>query len=75
MTLSTTRIHQSRSVFDTVVRLIDMIGIVGSLMLIGATASRHLGEDIWLTAIVAVAIYYVAAEVTGLFRSWHGLPR
>jgi putative colanic acid biosynthesis UDP-glucose lipid carrier transferase len=73
MALQTARIHQSRSAFDVVVRLTDMTGIVGSLMLIGTSASRSFGEEIWLAAIMAVAVYYLAAEVTGLFRSWQGV--
>ncbi len=73
MSLETARIHQSRSLFDIAVRLTDTIGIVGSLALIGTTASRRAGEEVWLAGVMAVAVYFLAAEVTGLFRSWQGV--
>jgi putative colanic acid biosysnthesis UDP-glucose lipid carrier transferase len=68
----TARIHQFRSFLDVVPRLTDTIGIGGSLLLLGARGLRPGGEDLWLAAITAVIVYYLTAEVTGLFRSWHG---
>ncbi len=71
--MQTARIHTSRSALDVVLRLADTAAIVGSLMLIGARRGQHFEADTWLAAATAVVVYYLAAEVTGLFRSWHGV--
>ena len=67
------RIYQFRSVLDVIPRLTDTIGIVGSLLLLGFGGSRSGVEDVWLAAVMAVIVFYMTAEVTGLFRSWHGV--
>ena len=67
------RIHQFRSVLDVIPRLTDTIGIVGSLLLLGARGSQSERQEVWLAAVMAVVVYYMTAEVTGLFRSWHGV--
>ena len=69
----TARIHQFRSILDVIPRLTDTIGIVGSLLLLGARGSQAGSEELWLAAVMAVVVYYMTAEVTGLFRSWHGV--
>ena len=66
------RIHQFRSFLDVIPRLTDTIGIVGSLLLLGARSSQSGREELWLAAVTAVIVFYLAAEVTGLFRGWHG---
>jgi putative colanic acid biosynthesis UDP-glucose lipid carrier transferase len=66
------RIQQFHSILDVFSRLTDTIAIIGSLLLLGMHGPVLSGEDLWLAAILAVIVYYIAAEVTGLFRSWHG---
>ena len=67
------RIQQFRSILDVVPRLTDTIAIVVSLISLGTHASPAHGEQFWPVAILAVIVYYIAAEVTGLFRSWQGV--
>lgn len=67
------RIQPFRSALDVVPRLTDTIAIVGSLVVVGMGAPHRHSEDFWLAAVLAVIVYYIAAELTGLFRGWHGI--
>ena len=65
------RIQPFHSALDVIPRLTDTIAIVGSLLLLARGIGTP-GADLRLAAVLAVIVYYIAGEVTGLFRSWHG---
>jgi len=68
------RIIQHASLLGIIMRLADTLGIVSGLYLAaglsGATVDRH-GL---LAAASALVIFNLTAEVSGLYRSWHGVP-
>ena len=59
------RIHQFRSFLDVIPRLTDTIGIVGSLLLLGARSSQSGREDLWLAAVMAVIVFYSGGRSDG----------
>ena len=67
------RIQPHASLLGVILRLCDVAGIVAGL----AAAARLAGFDAWQVdygaAAAAVAAFYLAAEITGLYRSWHGV--
>lgn len=71
--MSQRRIHQSSSLLDIGLRITDTVGIVGSVYLVawfqGTAASNH-GL---LAAAAGVIVFSFVAEITGLYRSWHGV--
>ncbi len=73
MSAKTSKIYYAKPLMSFVPRLTDTFGIIGSVLLIAYSPAHAISEDVWLAAAVGVAVYYLSAEVTGLFRSWHGV--
>ncbi len=67
------RVHQFRSILEIVPRLTDIACIAGSLLLAERLVGRGAGQELWIAVATAAVLYYLLAEVTGLFRSWDGV--
>lgn len=67
------RITQHASLLTIVLRALDAVGIVGGLYAAERIAGGAVGPSATAAALSAVALYFLAAEVTGLYRSWHGV--
>ncbi len=70
---SSARIQPLRSLLEVGLRLTDTAGIVGALALLVAGAGPAARKESLLASAVAIVLYYLAAEVTGLFRNWDGV--
>ncbi len=71
---SSQHIRSTTSLLDIVLRLVDTTSIVGTLVLVTMLFNLHGGQTVFLAEVSAVVIYYLVAEITGLFRSWHATP-
>ena len=67
------RITQHASLLTIVLRLLDAVGIVGAAYLAAWLVDGVAGHSTLAAAVSAAVLYFVAAEVTGLYRSWHGV--
>jgi putative colanic acid biosynthesis UDP-glucose lipid carrier transferase len=71
--MNSRRIQQHASLLGIILRVTDVVGIVAGLhaaaMLVGVTV----GPSSVTASLAAVAVYFLAAEITGLYRSWHGV--
>lgn len=67
------RIHQHTSLLAVILRFLDAAGIVVGLYLAAALCGANVGQAAAAAAASAVVAFFLAAEVTGLYRSWHGV--
>jgi len=67
------RITQHASLLTIVLRLCDSVGIVGAAYLSARLAGGEAGHSTLAAAVSASVLFFLAAEVTGLYRSWHGV--
>lgn len=67
------RITQHASLLTIILRALDAVGIVGGLWLAERAVGVEAGPSAAAAALTAVALYFLAAEITGLYRSWHGV--
>lgn len=74
MGLPARRIHQQFSLVGSVYRLADAAAIAGGLTLAVWIAEGTAADHV-LTGCVAIILYYLAAEVGGVYRSWRGVSR
>lgn len=73
MTSPNGRIHQSRSLLDGLYRLIDAACIVAGLWIGLYWSGRQLSETLLLAACATTIVYYLVAEMSGLYRGWRGV--
>lgn len=66
------RILQDRSFRRMWYRVVDGATLGVSLVLLAAGGGIPSGSAGWTAAVTIMALYYVAAGVTGLYRSWQG---
>jgi len=71
--MNSRRIQQHASLLGIILRVTDVVGIVAGLHLAAALAGVPVGPSGMTAALSAVGIYFLAAEITGLYRSWHGV--
>ena len=71
--MSSRRIQYSSSLLDIGLRIADMVGIVGSIYFVAWLQCITAGSNCLLAAAAGVIIFSLAAEITGLYRSWHGV--
>lgn len=67
------RIQPQRSLLDVVHRLIDAASIALGLWLAVHMDRIEAGQFCLLVGAVTVVLYYLAAEVSGLYGNWHGV--
>lgn len=67
------RITQHASLLTIVLRLCDSVAIVGAAYLAATLVGGTAGHSTLAAAVSAAVLYFLAAEVTGLYRSWHGV--
>ena len=67
-----TRIHQQRSLFDAFYRVTDACAILVALWICAGLAFGQGRETYLLLGVAAVVVYYVFAELTGMYRNWRG---
>ena len=65
--------QHSSSLLDIGLRIADMAGIVGSIYFVGWSLRVTAGSNCLLAAAAGVIVFSLAAEITGLYRSWHGV--
>jgi putative colanic acid biosynthesis UDP-glucose lipid carrier transferase len=66
------RITQHASLLTIVLRGLDVVGVIGGLHVAAALVGAPVGPAASAAAVSAAVVYYLAAEITGLYRSWHG---
>jgi putative colanic acid biosynthesis UDP-glucose lipid carrier transferase len=74
--MSNRRIQHPSSLLDVGLRISDMLGIVGSLYFVAwlqGVSHSGSGSHRLLTAAAGVIVFSLVAEITGLYRSWHGV--
>lgn len=74
MSASLGRIHQSWSLLETLYRLLDAGCMIAGLWIALQHTADFGGEHGLITAAAAIIAFYVIAGVTGLYRSWLGVP-
>lgn len=67
------RITQHASLLTIILRGLDVVGIVGGLYAAAAVVGSTVGHSALAAAVSAAVLYPLAAEITGLYRSWHGV--
>lgn len=73
MTANTRRIHQHWSVRDVVHRVLDAACIVGGSLAGLRLTGVPVGERHLMAAASAVIIFYLTAEISGMYRNWRGV--
>jgi putative colanic acid biosynthesis UDP-glucose lipid carrier transferase len=68
------RITQHASLLSIILRVSDITGIVAGLYLAAALCGVRVQSHGLLAAASALAIFNLWAEISGLYRSWHGVP-
>jgi len=71
--MNSRRIQQHASLLGIILRVTDVAGIVAGLHLAAAIVGVSVGPSGVTASLSAVAVYFLAAEITGLYRSWHGV--
>lgn len=67
------RIQQHWSVREVVYRLTDALGILAALELALQAAHAEAAETTMRAAAASIVLYYVVAEISGMFRNWRGV--
>ncbi len=67
------RITQHASLLTIVLRALDAVAVVGGAWLAARWAGGDVGPSALSAAVSATVFYFLAAEITGLYRSWHGV--
>ncbi|HTN76421.1 MAG TPA: hypothetical protein VL096_14280, partial [Pirellulaceae bacterium] len=73
MAASSRRVLPTWSLIEGLYRVIDAACILIALMLVQSYTDLYPSREYELTGAVAVIIYLLAAEVTGVYRSWRGI--
>lgn len=71
--MNSRRIQPTSSLVDIALRLFDTVAIVGSMYLVTRLMDVETGDYNLLAAASSVVLFSIVAEVTGLYRSWHGV--
>jgi putative colanic acid biosynthesis UDP-glucose lipid carrier transferase len=71
--MSSRRIQQHTSLLAIILRVADVIGIFAGLYLAASLFGMKVGQSGITAAVSAVVLFHLTAEVTGLYRSWHGV--
>jgi putative colanic acid biosynthesis UDP-glucose lipid carrier transferase len=58
----------------TVRRLIDGLCVAAALLLVTGLGMRSIAPQDGMAMLLAVVLFYLVGEATGLFRSWRGAP-
>lgn len=66
-------IHADSSLWDVVHRLLDAASIVASLAAVVRAAQVESSEAQLAAGAAAVVIYFLVAEISGMYRSWRGV--
>jgi len=72
MTANSPRIHNPRYVSNMINRFLDGCAIVGGLVIAAKIYAPPAGQDFALAGAVALVLYYLMAEVGGMYRDWRG---
>jgi len=67
------RITQHNSLLGIILRMTDVTGIAVGLYAAAAIAGTKPSHAGAVAAVAAIALFHLIAEVTGLYRSWHGV--
>ena len=67
------RIQHPSSLLDIGLRIADVAGIVGSVYFVARLQHITAGNNCLLSATAGVIVFPLAAEITGLYRTWHGV--
>jgi putative colanic acid biosynthesis UDP-glucose lipid carrier transferase len=67
------KITQHTSLLTIILRAFDAAGIVGGLYAAERLVGSDVGPSATAAALAAVALFFLVAEITGLYRSWHGI--
>jgi putative colanic acid biosysnthesis UDP-glucose lipid carrier transferase len=66
-------IYQHASIWSIVHRLVDAAGIVLGIWVACLLAHQADNPPKMLSAATAIIVYYLLGEITGVYRSWHGV--
>src|SRR5688572_19467741 len=72
MSNSRRRIHPHRSWNELVSRFVDAAAIVAGLAADKSVLAEGWSDRAAALSAIAVVVYFLVAEVTGLYRSWQG---
>lgn len=67
------RITQHASLLTILLRALDAVGIVGGAFLAARLTGGDVGPSALSAAVSAAVVFFLVAEITGLYRSWHGV--
>jgi putative colanic acid biosynthesis UDP-glucose lipid carrier transferase len=67
------RITQHASLLAVILRALDAASILGGAYLASVLVDAQFGPSARAAALSAAALYFLVAEITGLYRSWHGV--
>ncbi len=67
-------IRPHRTWNDLVYRSLDAASIVAGLAVVGPILAADWSDRFLALAAIAIVGFYLMAEVTGLYRNWHGAP-
>jgi len=67
------RITQHASLLTIILRGLDVVGVVGGLYAAAALVGAPVGPSASIAAVSAAVFFHLAAEITGMYRSWHGV--
>jgi putative colanic acid biosynthesis UDP-glucose lipid carrier transferase len=70
---SSRRILQQSYLRDAVLRMIDAFCILAGLAIARALGTGEVGGGLLLVGTAAIAVYFVVAEFSGMYRSWRGV--
>jgi putative colanic acid biosynthesis UDP-glucose lipid carrier transferase len=66
-------IQQQSSVWSIVHRVLDAVGIILGIWVACLLAQQTENPPKMLSAATAIIVYYLLGEITGVYRSWHGV--
>jgi len=66
------RIHNPWYLRDTLNRFLDGCAVVGGVLLAPWLCGAELSRDFALAGAVAVLLFYLVAEISGMYRDWRG---
>jgi hypothetical protein len=67
------RITQHVSLLGIILRMTDVAGVALGLYAAAAIVGREPSNAGAVAAVAAVAVFHLISEITGLYRSWHGV--
>ena len=67
------RITQHVSLLGIILRLTDIAGIIVGLYAAAAIVGAAPSQACGIAVVAAIALFHLLSEVTGLYRSWHGV--